>query len=88
MSSGRDHRDHSLGVIRQPSPAPPSRLSSASSNSSSLLRPEIVEIVGSTDANVEHQGFSGELFYFTSILSMKYSVEFHCTALHLHQKLG
>ena len=81
MSSGRDHRDHSLGVIRQPSPAPPSRLSSASSNSSSLLRPEIVEIVGSTEANMEQQVFSGELSCFTSILSMKYSVPLHWTGL-------
>ena len=66
-SSGRDQRDQrdqkdqSVGLLRQSSPAPPSRLSSASSNSSSLLRPEIV---GSTEYNVEQQVFSGELLGF------------------------
>lgn len=61
----REREMVSSGVIRQSSPAPPSRLSSASSNSSSLLRPEILEIVGSTEVNVEQQVFSGELFGFT-----------------------
>ena len=62
LSSGRDHRDQSVGVIRQSSPAPPSRLSSVSSGSSGLLRPEIV---GSTEVNVEPHVFSGELFDWT-----------------------
>ena len=82
----RDQRDQSVGVLRQSSPAPPSRLSSASSNCSSLLRPEIVEIAGSTEHTLEQQVFAGEFFSYFASLQIK--LRNSSVPLHFYHKLG